>query len=1125
MKEKIKSNLIAYRKCNRTLKIMKISSLLIFFCLFSLTAENVYPQLGELSLDLKNVTIKKVISEIEKTSDYVFLVTDEAKLELNRRTSLRANKESIQAILETVLKDTDLGYRVVERQVLVYKSASPRVNDKIEIREEQIEQQKKTITGQITDESGEVIIGANVVERGTTNGTVTDIDGNFTLTVERDAILRISYIGYSIQEISVGNQTFVKIRLIEDTKAIEEVVVIGYGTVRKSDLTGAVSSISADKVTQVKAISNVAQTLQGQMPGVIANQRSGQPGEAVNIIIRGANSISGGSAPLYVVDGMLLDGLSSQLNPDDIQNIEILKDASAVAIYGSRGANGVIMITTKRGTDGKAQVNYNGYIGGQTLRKKIDLIDASEFAILQNEVAANDGQPLPWTDGQINSLGKGTDWQDEVYRTGAVHNHDISVRGGGQNIKYYTSLGYYDQEGIIRNSGFERISFRTNFDQQISSKVNLSTNLSIQNSKYNQAIYTGADGGGGIPFTTMVMPATQGIYNEDGTYTRFTGVSWGETNPVGISKEVYNPNNAMRIIGNARLNVDIIEGLTLRISAGVDHNNSKSDYYAPSNITIGQTTQGNGRASKNYSNSISLLNENVLAYNKILGNHTFDAVAGFTFQSYQSEYLNSGTATGFISDIFLNNNIGAAEVKAQPGSGYTDYKLISYLGRVNYNYMSKYYITLTGRYDGSSKFGENNKYAFFPSGALAWRVSEEEFLKDVETITNLKLRASYGTSGNQAIDPYQTLARLSNVNLYFGGQYNTGFTQSSLENKDLKWETTSQVDIGFDLSLFDNRVNLTADYYQKKTTDLLMPVKLPTSSGFSTVIKNVGALRNRGWEFQLSTLNIDRVFKWNSVLTLSQNKTKVLDLGNDVDGNPITYLESGSGGNWFPIIVGESMRQLYGQTVVGIYQTDEEAIQNGEPTKKAGEYKFKNFDGKGNVDDSDKRILSHLEPKLVFGFNNTFTYNNFDLSILLVGTYGNDVVNEFRKYNLTVNGNWMPTREAFDNRWKGTSTSNKIDKPSKNSGTTIRDYANSLWVEDGSYLRVRDITLGYTFPSKWIPFSSLYLYISGQNLFTLTNYSGHDPEAVWNANTAINGWDRGVYPSTKSVIGGIKITF
>lgn len=1096
---------------------MRFTVTLLMVTIFCASANTGYSQVNNISLHLKNVTLGEALEEIKQKGEYSLWYRNE-EINLNKRVSLQAENEEITQVLDDLLADQHLTYIVENRHIVIYKKE----NDPVKVQQ----QTGKQITGVIIDVAGEPVIGANIVEKGTTNGVVTDADGRFVLQIGDNAVLQVTYIGYNSQEIPVRNQRNFTITLTEDLQALEEVVVIGYGSVRKSDLTGSVSSISSEKVTQVKAISNIAQTLQGQMSGVVANQRSGQPGESINIIIRGANSISGKNDPLYVVDGMLLESLSAQLNPDDIQNIEILKDASATAIYGSRGANGVIMITTKRGAEGKAQVSYNGYLGGQTLRKKLDLINAREFATLQNEVALNDGNPLPWTEDEINALGKGTDWQDEVYRTGIVQNHDISLKGGNQQTKYYTSFGYFNQEGIIRNSGYDRISFRVNFDQKISSRIDLATSLSVQHSKYNQAVYTGADGGGGIPFTTMVMPATQGVYNADGTYTRFTGVSWGQTNPVGISKEMYNPNNATRIIGNGRLNIEIIDGLTLRLSAGIDQNNSKTDYYAPSTLTIGQTSQGNGKASKSYSNSLSFLNENVLSYNKTFGDHALDAIVGYTYQYYKYENLNSGTATGFISDIYQDNNIGAAGIKAQPSSGYNDNILVSYLGRINYNYMSKYYITLTGRYDGSSKFGENNKYAFFPSGALAWRVSEEGFMQDVSAISNLKLRLSYGTSGNQAISSYQTLAQLNNVDLYFDDKYNTGFVQGSLENKDLKWETTSQFDIGFDLHFLNDRIQLTADYYQKDTKDLLLQVKLPPSSGFTSVIQNVGSIRNRGWEAQISTLNIDKAFKWNTVLTLSQNKTKVLDLGNDVDGNPITYLESGSGGNWFPIIVGESMRQLYGQTVVGIYQTDEEAIQNGEPTKKAGDYKFKNFDGKGNVDDSDKRVLTHLEPKLIFGLNNTFGYKNFDLSILLVGTYGNDVVNEFRKYNLTVNGNWTPTREAFNNRWQGPGTGNKIDKPSKNSATSIRDYANTLWVEDGSYIRVRDITFGYTFPAKILkPISSLYVYISGQNLFTFTNYSGYDPEAVWNSNTAINGWDRGVYPSTKSVTAGVKVTF
>ncbi|MDR0756596.1 MAG: TonB-dependent receptor [Tannerella sp.] len=990
-------------------------------------------------------------------------------------------------------------------------------------------QAKTRITGTVVDRTGDPVIGANIVEKGVaSNGTVTDVDGKFSLSVSPGATLVVSYIGYITQEVSVlsalAGGDLPIIRLIEDTRVLEDVIVIGYGTVKKSDLTGSVASVSSEKVTQVKAVSNIAHALQGLAAGVQANQRSGQPGESVMIKIRGTNSIGASNAPLYVVDGMLLESLSAQLNPGDIQNIEILKDASATAIYGSRGANGVIMITTKRGAEGKATVSYDGYFGVQQLRRKIELTDAREFATLQNEVAANGGDPLPWTAAQIEALGKGTDWQDEVYRSGMVHNHDISVAGGAGSTKYYSSLGYFDQEGIIRNSGFERISFRINVDQKISKKVDLSTNLSVQNSKYVQAIYSGADGGGGIPFTTMVMPATQGIYNDDGTYTRFTGVSWGETNPVGLSNEVYNPNNSLRMIGNLRLNYEIVDGLSLRINAGIDLNNSKSDYYAPSTITIGQSSEGNGRASKNYSNSMSFLNENLLTYTKTFDDHNLDLLGGITYQYDQSENLNSGTATGFINDVYQNNNLGAANVKAQPSTGYGDAQLNSYLGRINYNYKNKYYATVTGRYDGSSRFGENNKYAFFPSGALVWRISEEAFMQEIESISNLKLRTSYGISGNQAISSYQTLARLNNVNVYMGGRDNTGFVQGSLEYKNLKWESTGQFDIGVDLNLLNDRIQLTADFYNKKTNDLLLNVTMPPSTGFGSVLQNAGSVQNRGWEFQATTVNVDwKDFKWTSVLTLMHNRTKVLSLGSDALGNPITYKEIGTGGNWFPMLLGESMQQLYGYIVDGVYQSDQEAVQNGEPTKKAGDYKFRDTDGSGIVDGDDRRIVTNLEPKLTFGFNNTLRYKNFDLSILFVGSYGNDIVNEFRKYNITMNGNWMPSREAFNNRWQGPGTGNSIDKPSKASGSSIRDYANSLWVEDGSYLKIRDITLGYTFPSLKFA-SSLYVYVSAQNWLTWTSYSGYDPEASWSSAT-INGWDRGVYPSTKSITGGLKVTF
>lgn len=585
-------------------------------------------------------------------------------------------------------------------------------------------------------------------------------------------------------------------------------------------------------------------------------------------------------------------------------------------------------------------------------------------------------------------------------------------------------------------------------------------------------------------------------------------------------------------MGNVSLKYQVFKDLNLKLSAGLDNSYNRSDYYAPSTISIG--TPG-GQASRNYSNSATFVNENLLNYLKDLGRHHLDIVAGLTYQKSSAEGLNSGTVNSFPSDIFQNNNLGAttATITSLPsgyGTSYSDYKLISYLGRINYNYAGKYFATFTSRYDGSSKFGKNNKYAYFPSGALAWRISEEEFLKGNTTLSNLKLRASYGISGNQAISPYQTISSLSNVTLNFGNVANTGFVLSGLDNPDLKWETTSELDAGIDIGLLQNRIQITADWYSKKTDNLLLLVTPPPSSGFGSYYQNMGAVQNRGFEFQLETENItEGSLKWNSTLSFSHNKNKVLSLGVDALGNTLTYKEVGAGGNWFPMIVGQGMAELFGYKVTGIYQTDQQAIDNGEPQKHAGDYKFQNLQGAGHVIDGTDRItLSHLQPKFTYGFNNDLQYKNLSLSVLIVGSYGNDIVNEFRKYNITMNGNWTPTQQAYDNRWQGEGTSNLIDKPSSNSGSDIRDYANSLWVENGSYLRVRDITLAYTLPKKWLnslKITDAKLFVSAQNFITITKYSGYDPEAAWSANSLINGWDRGVYPSSKSITAGLKVNF
>jgi len=1106
------------------IRIMKLTW--IFISIFSLGGyANTSGQ--TVDLDVKNSSVKTVFSEIRKQTGYRFIY-EESLLRSGLKITLTA-KGALKEVLDKMTEKYPLEYYmhegtiVVKEKVGVPVAVNPGPNPRAQVQDR--------ITGNVYDQTGTALAGVSVKVAGKPTEAATDEKGRFSIAAVVGDSLVFSYLGYETATV-LADRLSVNVTMRQAEAAdLDEVVVVGYGTVRRSDLTGSIASVSAEKLTQVNAVSTIAQGLQGHAAGVQVTQASGQPGEFMRIKIRGTNSLGASNDPLYVIDGMPVDGLTSQLNPNDVESVSVLKDASSTAIYGSRGANGVIMITTKKGKAGEPSISYSGYAGAQDLRKKVELINAAEFAQLQNEVATNDGTSLPWTPQEIDALGEGTDWQDLVYRTAMVQSHDLSLSGGNEKTRYFSSFGYFNQDGIIRNSSFDRYSFRVNLDQKISEKLQFNTNLSVQQSNFERAQYQSADGSGGIPFTTMVMPPTQGVYNADGVYTRFTGVPWGETNPVGLSENWHNPSKNLRLLGNVNLSYQIMDGLKLNVSAGLDHSSDKSEIYYPGNITLGQGTDADGqpvfgRASRNYGTSFSFLNENTLEYAREIGSHNLNIVVGLTYQDSRSDELKSGSGLGFLSDIFGANNIQAAVTKAQPSSSFGDNKLVSYLGRANYHYNNKYYVTLTARYDGSSRFGANNKFAFFPSGALAWAVSEEDFLKDSEAISNLKLRTSFGFSGNQAIANYQTLANLTSVDIALNNTQHTGFSLSALENRDLKWETTRQLDLGLDLGLLNGKLNITADWYDKRTTDLLLGINLPGSSGFSRVLQNVGAVRNRGVEFQVSLQQSLGNVTWNPILTVSHNRTKVLDLGVDAHNNPISFMEIGTGGNWFPTIVGQSMMQLYGYTVEGIYQTDAEAVENGEPTKKAGDYRFKNWDGEGVVNDQeDRTVLSNFEPKFTFGFNNHFTYKRLDFSFLIVGSYGNDIANEFRKYNITMNGNWTPTREAFEQRWQG--SGNVIDKPSAGSGSAVRDYANSLWLEDGSYLRLRDVTLGYSFAPQVFrreKASSIRVYVSLQNYLTFTKYSGYDPEVSW-ASASIVGWDRGNYPSTKSITAGLNITF
>lgn len=749
--------------------------------------------------------------------------------------------------------------------------------------------------------------------------------------------------------------------------------------VKKSDLTGSVGSVSMEDVNKV-GITSADRALQGQVAGVQVNARSGQPGESMMIRVRGGNSLSGGNEPLYVIDGMPVEGMSSDINPEDILSMEVLKDASSTAIYGSRGANGVVMITTKRGKEGKTTVDYNGYIGVSQLRKKLDLLEKDDYIAMVNEVSVNDGNGILITPEQAALL-PNNDWQDLAYQTALTHSHQFSVSGGNDKTKVYSSLNYMNQEGIIKGSNYNRFALRINGDQKITDKISLNASVAYSYGTQNTA-NSNADGYGAIAYTAMVMPPIQEIKDEYGNYTVFSGTPWGGTNPVGMAELYKNQNINSRLLANLSLSWDIIEGLNFRVNAGAEVVASESDRYIPIGLSAGG--QLDGDASKSKSNYYTLINENILTYNKTFNDiHALNVMGGITFQSYEYNSL-SGSGTGFLRDVYETNNLGVAMTPGIPSSGYSDYRMASFLGRVNYGLMDRYLLTVTARYDGSSKFSKNHKFAFFPSAALAWRVSEEGFMKDMEWWSNFKVRTSVGQTGNQSISPYQTFARLGTSSPVFGNGKVIGFGLSSIANDDLKWETTTQTDLGIDLGFLDNRINFAFDYYWKQTRDLLYSATLPPSSGFSSMLRNIGRIDNKGFEISINTVNMKGKVNWTTSLNISSNKSIVKDLGTDVYGNKIERMDAPiGGGNWFPLFLGKAPFQLYGYEIEGIYQTDEEARLNGEATKHAGDYRYKEIDGKPGITTGDKTILANTQPKFTFGLTNTINWNNFELSFLV----------------------------------------------------------------------------------------------------------------------------------------------
>lgn len=1060
------------------------------------------------SLSEKDVPLEKVFKEIRIQTGYTFVYT-ESLLKKSRNISLKVQNVPIEQVLDICFKEQPLTYTILNKMVVIKEKE--RVPQKEIVYAQpalQIE-----VKGNVKNEKGEPLQGATITVKGTTVATQASISGDFVITVPNDKdVLVISSVGYENAEVKIGESNTVSVVLKVKIAAGEEVIVIGYGTSRKKDVTGSVARLKSDELNAFP-VSNPVQGLQGKVSGVQVVQNSGEPGGAISVRIRGGNSLQGSNEPLYVVDGFALSGGPGSINSNDIESIDILKDASATAIYGSRGANGVILITTKAGRTGKTQIGLDTYYGIQEVGKKMELMNAKEFALLANERAANDNVPAFFSQAQINSFGDGTDWQDVVFRKAPIQNHGLTVSGGSENTQFSVSANHFRQDGIIRGSDYQRSSIRGNLTQKISNKIRLTYNTILSHTDQSSLNVNNGQKGGTVMSGIMVAPPTISPFDSTGKYSNVIpyGFSPNELeNPLANAVARKDKNRENYVLAGLAFTYEPIKGLLLKSSVGIESINGRRDLYSPSVIRATST----GLASISNLSTTNFLNENTMTYSRTFGDHGLNFLGGVTYQS-ETLKTESASATGFSTDLLTTNALQSGNTPGVPSSSLSKWVLASYLGRVNYSFKSKYLFTASIRADGSSRFGNSNKWGYFPSAAFAWRVIDEAFMKNIEFFSDLKLRLSWGLTGNTALSPYQTLLTLSPVQTIFSNQIAIGFLPgTTLANTNLKWESTEATNIGLDIGLLKNRLSFTADYYKKNTRDLLATVPLETSSGYSNTIMNIGEIQNSGVELGINASLFNKKFKWdiNANISRNRNKVKALAGGSDVFGAAVGQ----------PLAVAVNLVRV--GSPVGVFYG---YLEDGLNAQGAIKYVDVNKDGSTSL--ADKTIIGDPNPDFLFGFNSRMSFKNFDLTFFIQGSQGGDIFN----VNPSSIGSSFyfgenQLKEVFYNHWSPANPDPNAKYPKISAITKFLE--SNRYVEDGSYVRLKNLQLAYNVPvSKfgisW--FKRLQVYVSAQNLVTITDYSGFDPEVSTRggSNSISIGIDQTGYPTAKTYTVGAHFGF
>jgi len=1077
---------------SKTLKIMKIGFLLLILGIANVNA-SVFSQTINLNISLSNVPLKEAFERIEKKTDYKFLYRSDL-IEINKEINLDVKGSiTVDKLIRTLLQNTEINYHIVNNNLIVLSPI-----------------QKRVVSGTITDaNTGESIPGTSVVVEGTSHGTTSNENGKYTIELpEGNVVLVFSFIGFETQRVVVNNQTVIDVKLIPSVSTLDEVVVIGYGTIQKKDLTTSVSSVKMED-TEKKNMANLTQAIEGKVAGVTVTQASGNPSGNFSIQIRGATSITSSNNPLYVIDGMPTDDIK-YINPTDIESMQILKDASSCAIYGARAANGVVLITTKKGKAGKPVVSLRTTYGISSVAKKLDVLNTKQLVGLIDDERLNAGLPKL---SDLDTLTTDNNWQDIIYSKATSSNIQLSFSGGTEKTKFYVSLNRFNNNGIIKPSSLERYSFKINLDHQMYDWLSFGSNINISKSTSKDIKDNATINEGGTVLGALSTPSFVQEYTSEGYfgYNPFDG----QNNPLASMYGSKSSTRSNNLLGNIYTKINLMPKLSFKTTLGVDASFINYDNFTYVEKSAYAVSTGGG-ADANTNQGLTLLFENILDYNNKFGKHAISGILGMTSQKYEGE--NSWLSVkGFPNSLVQTLN--AASTATSFGTQAYESALLSYLGRVSYAYDDKYLVSVNFRRDGSSKFGANDKYGDFPSLSAGWRISKEPFLNQVKAISDLKIRASYGLTGNQnGIDYYAHLSKVGLGALYpFNGSVISGYYPLTIGNESLKWETTKQTDIGIDLSLFNSRITLVMDAYLKNTSDALLNVNLPLSTGYSTGIQNFAKVENKGLEFEITTRNLTGEFVWSTEANISMNRNKIIQ----ISGGNSAIIYTGDiireRGYVSTIREGHPMGEFYGFRVAGVNaQTGDIDYIRSDGT--LGSYLEMDAD-------ADRYVIGNPNPKFVYGLTNSFGYKGFNLSILLQGVYGNKIFNATRLELEAMEG-YKNASTSVLNRWQN--PGDITDIPRACFASSINSEVSDRFVEDGSYLRVKNVTLSYDFKSsvlKSLLISNLSVFVSGQNLLTFTKYTGYDPEVSVSTNPTALGVDTGTYPNVRGYTFGVNVDF